>query len=566
MDRRDTIKIRRNMLAAFFAVVILFLLGGILLEALSYHLPLFRGNIDYDEPDWFFGEKGGPLQPTELSDQHSLVPGTTYILTTELSYNGEGDPYPAVFVTSGNYEIRAFLEGKPVFQYTKEERGFAPVQAVGGAAFTIPLGQGCQGKRLTMELSTPMHFQVERRLPGIIMGDYATILQDLLISSLPSICISGAILFVVLVLVLLGNLDDGTQWTYLYFSAFSYCVVLYRGMQDLYFLYIWANPFMAFLCEFFSLVVCPIPLMLSYRNELRPLFKRTFNWTIVLLNVNLVVQIVLHFTGLVDVSQMLEFTHLVFLLCALVLICAAVSAKRQKLSLLPFKKLLPILIGVLVDLVIFYWRIHTIGAGSFFSIGNFIGLGLLTSLIMMVLDARREREKAYREKQRNQYLETIAYTDSLTGLYNRAAFTREMAEIQAGKHDGERLLIVAADLNGLKKVNDSLGHKAGDQLLRRAADLMAASFGTGGKVFRTGGDEFFAILYNIDGPAWLELKDSFYASLDAQNRGESLPLSLALGFAFMENDDLDACVQKADKQMYENKNTFRDRNRPQADD
>jgi len=83
--------------------------------------------------------------------------------------------------------------------------------------------------------------------------------------------------------------------------------------------------------------------------------------------------------------------------------------------------------------------------------------------------------------------------DELTGLYNRRAYENEMTAIsERGMEDS--LVFVSMDVNELKVVNDTLGHEAGDELLIGATNCMKNCFGPYGKIFRTGGDEFNAII------------------------------------------------------------------------
>ncbi|MBP5332460.1 MAG: diguanylate cyclase, partial [Lachnospiraceae bacterium] len=87
-----------------------------------------------------------------------------------------------------------------------------------------------------------------------------------------------------------------------------------------------------------------------------------------------------------------------------------------------------------------------------------------------------------------------ANTDQLTGLNNRRAYENDIEEFSR-KPIPEEFTYLSLDLNGLKHVNDDLGHDAGDKLLIGAAECMIQAFGRYGKVYRIGGDEFAAIIF-----------------------------------------------------------------------
>lgn len=98
---------------------------------------------------------------------------------------------------------------------------------------------------------------------------------------------------------------------------------------------------------------------------------------------------------------------------------------------------------------------------------------------------------------RTRALTSASFIDQSTQLLNRRAFEEKKVELaQAGLN--EDFVYVTADLNGLKQVNDNLGHAAGDELIKGAADCLKECFGKHGDVYRIGGDEFAAMLRMSD--------------------------------------------------------------------
>ena len=97
------------------------------------------------------------------------------------------------------------------------------------------------------------------------------------------------------------------------------------------------------------------------------------------------------------------------------------------------------------------------------------------------------------EKRREQTLIDSANVDELTGLLNRHAYEVFLRELRAGAIITD-MVYISFDVNGLKNINDTLGHEAGDELIHGAASCLDKSFSPYGKVFRTGGDEFQAVI------------------------------------------------------------------------
>lgn len=116
-------------------------------------------------------------------------------------------------------------------------------------------------------------------------------------------------------------------------------------------------------------------------------------------------------------------------------------------------------------------------------------IGLVMMAVAFIIISNRDQSTVRELMKKN--IDVV--TDDLTGLYNRRAFEEDSIAIR----DSGRLKdisIVIMDLNGLKRVNDSLGHVAGDEMLIGAGKCITAAFGAYGRVYRIGGDEFAAIL------------------------------------------------------------------------
>ncbi|MBR4199659.1 MAG: GGDEF domain-containing protein [Oscillospiraceae bacterium] len=149
-------------------------------------------------------------------------------------------------------------------------------------------------------------------------------------------------------------------------------------------------------------------------------------------------------------------------------------------------------------------------------------------------------------------LKHISYTDLLTGVKNRNAMNNKISNIVSG---AEKLPItfgiIFADLNGLKQVNDTLGHGAGDILLRKAAILLQELFG-GDEIFRAGGDEFMVIISGCT-------RSEFDRKVKAlkESAGDPENVCFAVGCHYDEDSgDIRAAMRLADEDMYQNKEAF----------
>ena len=157
-------------------------------------------------------------------------------------------------------------------------------------------------------------------------------------------------------------------------------------------------------------------------------------------------------------------------------------------------------------------------------------------------------------------LHAKAYMDSLTRVGNTTAYHEKIHELDRKIAEGTACFTVTVfDLNGLKKLNDTLGHECGDAYILGAATVISRAFGTS-NTYRIGGDEFAAILEDADPEkteACLEALKKELEAFPAEN-GSSYtePLSLAAGSASYipgEDDSWQTVFARADQEMYANK-------------
>ncbi len=152
-----------------------------------------------------------------------------------------------------------------------------------------------------------------------------------------------------------------------------------------------------------------------------------------------------------------------------------------------------------------------------------------------------------------QYVEKLRYAnthDQLTGLFNRSFFDAETERMKSSRH--YPVSIVMADVDGLKQVNDTFGHAAGDRLIKRAAQALKDSFRSEDMVARIGGDEFAVILPSADQETVKSAIKRVLACLEEINcTGGDHPISISLGSATAEHSNkLAETISLADSLMY----------------
>jgi diguanylate cyclase (GGDEF)-like protein len=160
-------------------------------------------------------------------------------------------------------------------------------------------------------------------------------------------------------------------------------------------------------------------------------------------------------------------------------------------------------------------------------------------------------------KRLEEHLKFLSSHDVLTGLYNRTFFEQQMPALSHRRRSP--LGVVVLDIDGLKRVNDSEGHAAGDELLRRMASVLRAGFRAGDVIARVGGDEFVVLLSHTGSGQFRAVLRRLERVLQQHNATvEGPPLRFTYGSAVArEGDSLADVLRAADLQMYERKRRAR---------
>jgi len=170
-------------------------------------------------------------------------------------------------------------------------------------------------------------------------------------------------------------------------------------------------------------------------------------------------------------------------------------------------------------------------------------------------EIERLREKIARLEERVRTLDDLAHQDSLVSVPNRRGFMRELESLIARVNRyGESAAMLFVDIDGLKRINDSFGHKAGDEALVTVAATLSAGVRKSDCVARLGGDEFGILLAHASEDSARETAERLTASIESCKvawDGNVLPLSVAIGATVIGPADApDSVIVRADRAMY----------------
>jgi diguanylate cyclase (GGDEF)-like protein len=188
------------------------------------------------------------------------------------------------------------------------------------------------------------------------------------------------------------------------------------------------------------------------------------------------------------------------------------------------------------------WQTKEIAAGDLDQHVDFLGefSVAFNSMIESLREMRLAEEKVL----------YVSIHDPLTDLYNRGYFEEEMARAERGRNFP--VSVMMADLDGLKKINDTLGHAIGDRLIKDAANILRQAIRSCDVVARMGGDEFAVIFPGTDTASAAGVVDRIREIETEFNRGlREYQVRLSIGFATSDaGEPLSETLKMADERMY----------------
>ena len=176
----------------------------------------------------------------------------------------------------------------------------------------------------------------------------------------------------------------------------------------------------------------------------------------------------------------------------------------------------------------------------------------------LAAEIARLRDEVARLQCRVDQLDQLAHQDVLIGLPNRRGFMRQLNQLIAriNRYD-EMAAMLFIDVDGLKLINDSFGHKAGDEALMFVAELLVRGVRASDYVARIGGDEFGILLEHANESSAAETASrlvSQIAGCEFCYEESCLPLSVAIGFSLIaKGDSSEDVIERADLAMYAEK-------------
>lgn len=486
------------------------------------------------------GVPDSPANVTEIRYEDETSPsGVVRVFTFTLENNCDGD-YLMFYIH--NSWVTVSIGDEIVFE--KIGSMDSPAKSgVGGQWVMTPIRQSDTGKTCTVTLTPVYRYSVENTVT-FYLGDP----QQLMLYSMKRntvaivsclICLIVGIFYIILACA--GKYTSRKRFAALGWLGLTAILMALWRILDLRAFSFFA-PSRSALQYFLSLsclALAPVSACLYERVFLRKILSGRFLDVLTLIMTLLCgCQFLLQIFGIMTLRDTLPLTHCNIAAAYLVLVAEPIlnwkKTRRQ-----PAILLMPALLisGVVLDLFVFYRD----------SLSQSIALSLFSMAIYTIVSGMRYVHEA----------EEAGYIDALTGLDNQ----KRCLDVQASMDPKRsRPCVVMMDLNGLKRVNDNMGHAAGNQYIIGFAKILRKTVRKSDYVFRTGGDEFAAILKKTDREQAESFRERLEKGITEWNAAHpGFDMSAAIGMVGSEeypDSSLPELMHIADQRMYSAKNEW----------
>ncbi|MEG1822865.1 MAG: diguanylate cyclase, partial [Clostridiales bacterium] len=516
----------------FFAIlsshwVILFITVILALALILVTVPLNHNFIDNEKNSTFFDKwqystNNSAFKEIELPNNIDIPRNTTITLKNYLPreiIKGE-----TVLVRTSQQNIKISVDNEPIYSSYNPATG-AP--SPGSAYHFVRLPVDCAGKAITITLSSPYN-------------DYAGVINQIYIGSKSAnifflfqengfrfmlgflICSIG---FIMALMFIFGK-TDSNKISLIYLGAFFVCAGYWMMVESHMLQFLIPYPMTITVTSIFALSLLPVFASLYYYNAYPNTFNNAKKAAILLVAIasislalvncakpSLSLIILPYYSGFLGFYTLLAFAAIIM-----------ESIKKRKFLSTTILGMIALCICGIAEVFSYYSDIKGYGQS------NYLTLGLLFFCIAMIVDSVYNFTKVYQKSVKVETLSVLVYRDSLTGLQNRTAFLEKITNIDTESH--KFITIAMFDVNELKEVNDTLGHLAGDAMLRHCAYAIQKSLRREDEAFRIGGDEFVSIILHDDHAEINSLKTRLNDTLEAENQKTlSYKLSIAYGYA-----------------------------------
>lgn len=474
--------------------------------------------------------------------------GEPIVLTKKIDKVNAFDDSQYLMVMSRYFDYTVYLDDTKVFDLTTPQNGFS--KTMGTQLRLVRIGKDLNGKTIKLEIRPLLEDHIQYSVVPMMIGNRSDIIWHILKSEQSEvitavlIIIFGFVLLLLAIIIRCSEYEDDESGKMFYLGMISVICGIYLACQFKVSHIIAPNGYLPYYFEFTSLMLISVAVSLFIRTNVDGVIKKLYTSMSCIFVLNVLVQTFLNFVLKIDYKMMLFVTHiLIGLFGILILSTMIIFHKKKSIQYMLISIMFPI-VGSIIDIVRLY-RISDDKTIYFFSMGLYI------FVLMQVTRTIRQYLAKSRSHLKAEVYEHLAFTDGLTELNNRLSFENDINECIGNN----RPACISIDLNNLKRANDTMGHSAGDVLIRGIATVLREAVGKDGKIYRIGGDEFVVLIHDITDDGIEKVLKRIEKCRVKYNEENNVNLDFAKGVSLYTEGDttFENLVARADAEMYRDK-------------
>lgn len=473
---------------------------------------------------------------------------------------------PVLRMYSIHSVVEVYMNNAMIYGYGREDYKEGKLLGYGYQYISLP--KGYQGHEIRIVLTVSennaftgiqsMRIANERNmLQQVMSGDRIRLAVALFL------IVFGVLLGLITIVMIMKDLSFARLFYIALFSLLIGCWTLCNNDLISYFTQdLKVKVYMEYLCVY----ALPIPMLLYFYEPIHE--KNMGKWLLGSYWLLLIVQTAFFLYALaaqllnyIHFPTLLVFAHAVMMLDILFVIALAVVSMKKKES-----RGRGLRRGVSIVLVFILFELIRYNVDKY--IRHFEGnqynstlcFGALAVVVFLILDYTGHIKRGLFRQAQQKLLENMAYTDELTGLFNRRKCDETLEQYQ---RECTPFTLISMDLNFLKHYNDCYGHERGDELLKCFAGVLNSTFPEKALKARFGGDEFMVLLPFSDEKKTRQLVTRLRTNMEKENASNSqVQLSSAIGYVCSSElpgeQDIHRIYSEADQRMYEDKRSMKE--------
>lgn len=533
---------KRRMIMVMYGTIILLMLT-VILQSVLYQEP----RVYTDTMGNWIDEQGNSIELTEFSNGEEGQ--SAYLRLEHIPAN------QTLLFRCRNMYIEYKVNGEMLYSDRQDiPKIFGKTPGSRWYQFSLPISDA----ETMIEIhGTPCYDNSKGYIDNVYIGTTVDVTSKIMKSKFVGFLVDfiwvvfGAML--ILIYLLLHNYYHISK-DFLYLSLGSFFCALWCSTENTMWQYFIGHSEMFHLIGYLAMMAIPFTFGLLSAERLEGRWQK---WGLIYSEVNagcVMVITVLHLVGIAEYHYTMDIIYVLLILLfpfAFKLVQSytrEISHKKNFYILLVAFSFMVILVGIGIQ--------HYL-TGQYSDYADYIQYALIVFLFMLMLYQVMGLNGIMKKGLESELMHELSLLDHLTKFYNRSGFAEHGGEYETHLSEHRPMGVIQFDVNNLKAVNDNQGHEKGDELICLASSGIYQSFGSYGKCYRMGGDEFLIILTGENPKADYETgRKNLEIYCDYANSMEerTFDINIAHGFTMVSpSESLSAAMARADELMYENK-------------